>query len=334
MKNLVLIALVIFSYQSAVMAQIYDISEYAPFSTPNSSNPANTGLFVGEGQNRFLRIQSNSQLLVNQDYQEYGAFLTALNVDYQLPVFAKDNIGLGVDYKHINSYSQSYPSTYSNQYNIRGSYQKTLGEQGREKTTNILSAGIHAGVAQVIYGNNKYWYYTQKHGISWSHIKPRNKQVYQLGLSHEMQIVLNNLPSPLNTQHWIGVQAYGEWQLARTFRLSVAANYQFRLQGLISVNSSNKLGTTAALAYQLRGKRQLIAGGGLEYVDYELSNNNDLTYTALLGYEVYSFRIMAYFSALDHIDRFSNNTTTPYQFGLNLAYHFSPPAKISGTLIF
>ncbi len=330
MKNLLLIALSIFSYQSAVMAQIYDISEYAPFSTPNSSNPANTGLFIGEGQNRFLRIQSNSQLLANQ---ESGAFMTALNVDYQLPVFAKDDIGLGVDYKHINSYSQSYPSTYSNQYNIRGSYQKTLGEQGREKTTNILSAGVNAGVGQIISEQNNFWYYTQEHGISWSHIKPRNKQVYQLGLSHEMQIVLNNLPSPLNTQHWIGVQAYGEWQLAKKFRLSAAANYQFRLQGLISVNSSNKLGTTAALAYQLRGKRQLIAGGGLEYVGYELSNN-DLTYTVLLGYEVYSFRIMAYFSALDHIGRFSNNTTTPYQFGLNLAYHFSPPAKVSGTLIF
>jgi hypothetical protein len=313
MKNLFLLVALFLSTETLI-AQLSQIERFYPFSFPNSTNPANTGLFLEENRSPFFRIQSNSHF--EQD-QGLKVFNTELNLDYQLAAIKRDYLGLGIDYKLQKSIGES---TYENTYKIRASYQKHLGKQVKD----FLSFGINVGLKDANATIYRVWYYQQEHGISW--IRPSDKSLYQVGLIHKMQILVDDSSNNLyevRWQHWAGIQGHGEWELSRKFQLNFLVNYQYSFYGAGNF-SKHLLGGTIATAYTF-GKRRtqkLILGVGAESTESDVNNKRPLTYNFFAGYAYNNFRIMAHFSFRYDVNyRTTNRTQISQQFGLSLAYH-------------
>lgn len=327
MKKLCL--LVLFLYTKTLVAQFSQIERFYPFVFPNITNPANTGVFLKENPSDFARIQSNSQVEHDNTWSD---FYTVLNLDYRVPVFRLDYIGLGFDYKLRKSLSD--PS-YENSYQIRASYQKGLGR----RSDDLLSIGIKVGIKEVKPVIYRAWIYQQEHGFSW--LRNASRSTYQVGLIHKMQFLLEDTSDPMfssstqaNWQHWAGFQGYGEWDLSRRVEFNFLLNYQYRFYGNGSI-LRHLLGGTMATAYKI-GKRpraeKLMLGAGLQWIGADVNKPIPLTYNFFLGYEQDKFRIIAHFSfRYDENHRVTNRTQVAHQLGLSFAYHIFRIRKMGGT---
>lgn len=202
MKAFCLLVFLLFS--QILVAQFSQIERFYPFVFPNITNPANTGVFLQERPSNFARIQSNSQIEHDNTWSD---FYTSLNLDYRLPVFRLDGIGLGFDYKLRKSLSDPF---YENTYQIRASYQKGLGR----RSDDFLSIGVNIGVKEINPATYRAWLYQQGHGFSW--LRRSTRSTYQVGLIHKMEFLLDDSSDPTfnpsaqaNWRHWAEVQGYG-----------------------------------------------------------------------------------------------------------------------------
>lgn len=311
-----------------LVAQFSQIERFYPFAFPNITNPANTGVFLQERPSNFARIQSNSQI---EHENTWSDFYTTLNLDYRVPVFRLDHIGLGFDYKLRKSLSDPF---YENSYQIRASYQKGFGR----RSDDFLSIGINVGVKEINPAIYRVWIYQQDHGLSW--LRRSSRSSYQVGLIHKMQFVLDDSSDPTfspstqaNWQHWAALQVYGEWDLSRRVELNFLLNYQYRFYGGGNF-AQNLLGGTIATAYKL-GKRpnaqKLMFGAGLQWIGVDVNHPIPLTYNFFLAYEHNKFRIMAHFSfRYDDNHRVTNRTQVAHQLGLSFAYHIFRIRRMGG----